>query len=353
MKVSILGAGAIGSMLGGLIKVGRPDVNVQFVARGDYGRALRQRGGVELEGPWGKHDVAVAVSDDPTSIADSDVILLTVKSHGTEEAISSAQPYLGDATVVSIQNGINGEVLLRYVAPQRLVMGMTAMNVAVVQPGHARLQLKGTTVLGPNAEGSNRQAVASALAILKETGLRFVEHPNVAGVQYNKLAINAIGYASCISQSNFISQCVCNRSWRRDVGLPLLEECLNVFDRAGVRLARIPGCPSVYQLRKLFQLMDSPICGMIVNPAARWLYDRQPIVFSLYQDLLRGKETEVDFVNGEIVQMAAAHACDAPLNRCVVDLVHELEQRQPGNFLAREQVIDHMKHVANATVEVL
>jgi 2-dehydropantoate 2-reductase len=353
MKVSILGAGAIGSMLGGLIKVSRPDVDVQFVARGDYGRALQQRGGVELEGPWGKHNVEVSVSDDPASIADSDLVLLTVKSHGTEEAISSAEPHLGDATVVSIQNGINGELLSSYIAPARLVMGMTAMNVAVVQPGHARLQLKGTTVLGPNTERSNRQAVASALAILKATGLRVAEHPNVEGVQYNKLAINAIGYASCLSESNFISECVCDPTWRRAVGLPLLEECLHVFDRAGVRLAKIPGCPSVYQLRTLFQLMNSPICGMIVNPAARWLYDRQPIVFSLYQDLLRGKETEVDFVNGEIVRIGAAHACDAPFNRCIVELVHNLERRETDSFLTPTEVIDHMKNAANTTVEVL
>lgn len=353
MKVSILGAGAIGSMLGGLIKVSRPEIDVRFVVRGEYGRALQQRGGVALDGPWGRHDVAVAVSDDPALITDADVILLTVKSHSTEEAIRMAEPYLGDATVVSIQNGINGERLSRYVDPQRLVMGMTAMNVAVIRPGHARLQLKGATVLGPNLEGSNRQAVATALAVLKQTGLRVAEHPNIVGVQHNKLAINAIGYASCISQSNFISECVCDRSWRRDVGLPVLEECLRVFERAGVQLAKIPGCPSAYQLRTLLHLMDSPMWGTIVNPAARWLYDRQPIVFSLYQDLLRGKETEVDFVNGEIVRMAAAHACDAPCNRCVVGLVHGLERREAGSFLTHEEVINSLRNATNATVEVL
>ena len=232
-------------------------------------------------------------------------------------------------------------------------MGMTAMNVAVTEPGQARLQLKGATVVGANDERSNSQAVATALEILQRTGLHVTEHSNIEGVQFNKLAINAIGYASCLSQSNFISECVCDRAWRHAGGLPLLEECLHVFDRAGVRLAKIPGCPSVYQLRLLFRLMDSPLCGMIVNPAARWLYERQPIVFSLYQDLLRGKETEVDFVNGQIVRLAAAHGCDAPLNRRVVDMVHELEQREPGRFLTPRDVIDQMTDAATPMAEVL
>ena len=353
MKVSILGAGAIGSLLGGLIKAADPHAHVQLLVRGAFGRALADRGHLLLEGPWGSHVAPVSVSEDPVSIVDSDVLFVTVKSHSTEDAIRAAQPYVGEATVVSVQNGINDETLAHYVSPHQLVMGMTSVNVAVLSPGHVSLQLDGAVVLGPNATGTNRSAVAEAEAVLSPTPLRVVKHPNILGVQYNKLAINSVGYASCLSQSNFISECLCDAAWRRGVGLPLLEECIRIFSVSGVPLARIPGRPGIDQLRKLFQLMEVPLLGNVINRAARWSYDRQPIVFSLYQDLLRGKHTEVDFVNGQIVRMAAAQGEDAPYNRCVVELVHKLEGQTANRFLTRAEVIARLQDAAAPAIEVI
>ena len=349
MKISVLGAGAIGSMLGGLIKHHMPDYDVQLIVRGEHGRVMQQRGSVELEGPWGSYDVPIGASTDIAHLRGSDFVLLTVKSHGTDQALQAARDHLGDAVVISIQNGINDERLLRVLPAERLVMGMTSTNMAVLAPGRVHLQLDGTTIVGPSIQGIDERVLHEAAELLRHTGLNIGEHLNVLGVRYNKLAINAMGYASCISESNFISEAVCHNEWRRLVGRPILEECIGTFEHAGVKLDKIPGRPDVYGLRRFLRLLNVPAVGTLVRMGAERSYNRKPIVFSLYQDLLRGKDTEVDYINGEIVRLAAQHGRAAPYNQCVVDLVHELEQRPPGAFRTREQVLDRFRQLTHPT----
>jgi 2-dehydropantoate 2-reductase len=345
MKVSVLGAGAIGSMLGGLLARDAPDVEVVLVARGEHGRALAERGAIVLIGPWGRHEVGVATSSDPAAIAGSQFVLFTVKSQDTESAAVAAAPHWGDATIVSIQNGINDQRLARSVEPRRLVMGMTATNIALVEPGHVSLQLGGATILGPPAGRQNAdnlaasQAATALLNRIRQPSLRFLSHENAAGVRYNKLAINALGYASCLSASNFITEALADRDWRNVVGLPLVRECDRVFDRAGVRLQRIPGVPNLPRLERLMRRMNAPIVGPAIAFGARRLFNRRPIIFSLQQDLQRRKPTEVEFVNGEIVRLAASVGTTAPANQLVVRLVQELERRGDGTFFARDEVV--------------
>jgi 2-dehydropantoate 2-reductase len=349
MKVSVLGAGAIGSMLGGLLQRDAPDLEVLLIVRGEHGRAIGERGAIRLDGPWGTRDVPIASSQEVAAIAGSDVVLVTVKSQDTEEIARLAAPHLGDATVVSIQNGINDARLATHIDPRQTVMGMTATNMATVEPGRVSLQLGGATVLGSPAEQKNADRVRQAVELLGRIRcpqLSFHAHNNVLGVRYNKLAVNALGYASCLSASNFITESLASGPWREAVGLPIVRECGGVFDRAGIKLERIPGVPSLARLERFMRLMGAPLVGPLITLAARRLFNRKPIVFSLQQDLQRRKPTEVAFVNGEIVRLAASVGMVAPANELVVQLVSELEQRGDGTFFTREEVIRHFTTVS-------
>jgi 2-dehydropantoate 2-reductase len=247
--------------------------------------------------------------------------------------------------VISIQNGINDDTLSQCVDPSRLVMGMTATNMAITAPGTVSMQLDGVTVVGPTPDGTNAAASAQATEILRGTGLRIVQHPNILGVCYNKLALNTVGYASCLSQSNFITEAVCHRPWRQHVAQPLAQECIDTLHRAGITLARIPGRPDIEGFRRFLCRLDSPLLGPVVAAGARWIYNRKPIIYSLYQDLLHGKKTEVDYINGQIVRLAANCGAEAPYNAAIVELCHELEQCGPAVFYTREQVIGRLKAV--------
>lgn len=346
MKISVLGAGAIGSMFGGLIQHHAPHWQVVLIGRGPHGEQMRGRGGVRLLGPWGTIDARCAVSFDPRDAAGSDCILLTVKSQSTSDALEAAGDALDGAVVVSIQNGINEPVLARYVPPERLVLGMTATNMAIVEPGAVSLQLDGTTMLGsPRGEPSGA-AVEAACAVLSKSGLRIDPHQHIEAVLYNKIAMNSLGYASCLSASNLVTQALACRPWRRYVGSPIVEECLAVLAGSGIRPAAIPGRPDVARIRRFLRLLDMPLAGRAVELGARRMFNRKPVVFSLYQDLARGKKTEVEYVNGQIVALARRQGGEAPSNALVVEMVRELEARGDGTFFSRDQVIERFRRAA-------
>ena len=210
---------------------------------------MDERGAVRLDGPWGTREVPIAPSADPAAVAGSDFVLITVKSQDTELAAAAAAPHWGNAIIVSIQNGINDHRLAPFVEPGRLTMGMTATNMALVEPGHVSLQLGGATVLGPpvgraaTADMMASNAAAALLGRIRWPSLRFLAHPNALGVRYNKLAINALGYASCLSASNFITEDSRTVAGETRSGCPLCGSAPRVCP-FGIALQRIPGIPN-------------------------------------------------------------------------------------------------------------
>jgi 2-dehydropantoate 2-reductase len=305
---------------------------------------------VLLEGPWGIAEVPIRASLDVADVAGSDFVFVTVKSQATDDAARAAESYWAGAIVVSIQNGINDRVLSRYVEPHRLVMGMTATNMAVVEPGRVSLQLGGATIVGPPAvesaesgsQAKSCRAVDEACALLQQIRcpeLSFRAPRNALGMRYNKLAINALGYASCLSASNIISDAVASRPWREAVGLPIVKECRRVFTEVGVVPKSIPGVPKLRRIQRIMRLMHVPVIGTMLARAARRRFNRKPIVFSLLQDLRMGRSTEVDHINGEIVRLASTVGLEAPANGHVVRLVRELLDRGDGSFFTQEEVV--------------
>lgn len=356
MKISFLGAGAIGSMFGALLRHHAPELDIQLIVRGEHGDAIAEHGEVEIVGPFGTRQVQIAWSFDPRDVAGSDIVFLTVKSQGTEQALKQAGDALGDATVVSIQNGINDSKCGNYVTADRLVMGMTTTNMVVVRPGVVSMQLDGPTLFGPSQAANDEsleiddrvQQVVRLLSRIDVPGLSFQSHPNILGVRYNKLTLNALGYASCLSASNFVTEALFHTDWRKDVGQPIVEECRKIFRSSGVEIAKIPGRSDLSRVENLMHALNLPILGKIVQLALRRKFTRSPIVFSLGQDLSRGKTTEVEYINGQIVQLAArsansAEATDTPVNSEVVRLTHELEAQPAGSFFTRREVIDRVR----------
>jgi 2-dehydropantoate 2-reductase len=192
-------------------------------------------------------------------------------------------------------------------------------------------------------------AVATAVKLLqriRSPGLQFLSHANMLGMRYNKLAVNALGYASCLSASNFISEALTYRPWRTAVGRPIVAECRRIYRAARIRLQAIPGVPSLPRLERIMRLMDWPALGAVIELVARRRFDRKPIVFSLLQDLRRGHATEVEHINGEIARLAGTIGLPAPINAEVVRAVHELEARGAGVFFAREDVISRFRNLA-------
>ena len=337
MKVAVLGAGAIGSMLGGLIQRHAPEVDVLLVARGKHGEAMRRQGGVNLEGSWGSVHVPVNVSSDPKDLAGSDWILLTVKSHHTQETIGGAADHVGQATVISIQNGINQRTLTRYIPAERLVMAMTDTIIAISAPGTVSMQAPARSSWDRVLPTLGWILSTPLPRLLRKSCPRVVIDPNVLGAQYNKLVFNALGAASSLSASDFLGECILHRPWRNAVAIPLQQECLDVLARSGVQLSRVRGGSDALRFQRLLHLLNRPVVGPLTELVVRKLSAANRSASPWASTWHHGKQTEVDAINGEILQLARGHGIHAPLNGKVVELVHQLEQC--GGFFTRDEVI--------------
>ncbi len=337
-QIAVLGAGAVGSMIGGLIAAHDPSVELRLWARGEHARQMRTQGGVTLLGPWGTKHAAARVCEDPKDLRGSDLVLLTVKSQDTAATLEAAAGEFGAAPVVSLQNGINQHVMERYLQPQQLLVGMTATNMAIPKPGTVSLQRDGITVVGSVADPSPTAMIERVIALLRLSTLKMQSQRNIIGVQYNKVAMNTIGYTSVLSRSHFLRDCILDRQWRQQIAEPMLDECFATYKAAGIHLETVPGPSDVRRFRRLLHQLDRPCLGVLYGWGVRHAA-RQRIVYSVEQDLMRGRPTEIDYVNGQIVRLAAEHGCEAPLNKKVVDLVHQLESEPSPTFLSRERVI--------------
>jgi 2-dehydropantoate 2-reductase len=342
MKITVLGAGAVGSMIGGLLQADVPEFDVTLVGRGEHGDVIQKGKTLIIDEGHSSRKIAIKCTSDVSAAAGSDILLLTVKSQDTEAMMRSVQPYLGDAVLVSIQNGINDATLREYVPIERLVMGVTATSVYVSEPGRVNLRLGGATVFGPPRNEHLGAAVKLATDVcdrIRTESLRFLATADLVAMQYHKLTINAVGCASCLSASNFISDALCHGPWRTIVGLPLLEECQRLVESAHVRMQRIPGTPSLRGLSCLLHGMNAPIVGSLISYATDQLFNRKPIEFSLLQDLRHRKHTEVNYINGEFVRLGESVHEKAPLNRVVARMARELEERGDGSYFTRDEVI--------------
>lgn len=341
MKVSVLGAGAVGCMITGLMKKHDPSIDLWLYARGDHAQQMRRTGKMELVGPWGSSQVDVNVCQSIADIANSDLILLAAKSTATEEMMLSAKTAIGKSILVSLQNGINQHTLGRFLDPSQYFVGITATNMSIRSPGVIVLHLAGPTIIGPpqgEAHGGDKPFKPPFLKLLAKSGLPMLGYEPIWEVQFNKISVNSLGYTSALSRSNFATECLLEPEWRRTIAVPMLAESARVLAAAGITIAHVPGPSDVLRLRKAIELLENPLARYPIS----WLIRRRGtprLIYSVEQDLLRGRPTEIDYVNGEIVRLGQQHGVDAPLHRLSVDLAHELEQRHEHRFLERDEVI--------------
>ncbi|MFG0287369.1 MAG: ketopantoate reductase family protein [Rhodopirellula sp. JB044] len=344
-KISIIGAGAIGGMFGGLIKRNHPNIDVVMIARGEHLRAMQQNGTVELRGKWGAVSVPVTASSEPDAVEGSDLVLFTVKTQDTRETAERFASSIGTATVVSLQNGINQRILSQILPPERLLVGMTATNMGVIEPGVIQCTRRGMSVIGPASPEVPPTVVEEARRLLDSSGLPVASSDAILGVQYNKLLFNTMGYASVLSATDFLRDGIFNRNWRNSVAIPILQEGFRVLGAAGITVEKACGGSDVLRIRRLMKTLNFPCLDTVVRGVAQGPLHPPKLVFSVYQDLMRNRPTEIDFVNGEIVRLADEAGVPAPYNSEVVRMVHELERATEKHFHDREQIAKHFREL--------
>ena len=135
MKIAIMGSGGVGGYFGA--RLANSGNEVSFIARGDHLAAMREHG-LKVESGLGDiHLPKVSVTDDPRTIGKVDLVLFSVKLRDTEAAAQSIKPLFGpDTGIVSFQNGVQKDDILRGVFGDKPVMGGVAyIATAIGRPG--------------------------------------------------------------------------------------------------------------------------------------------------------------------------------------------------------------------------
>ena len=291
MQIFVLGAGAIGSLYGAKLAA-RNDVTL--VGRPDHVRAIRENG-LRIEGIESEI-VRLGAATHIDRIPPEALILLTTKVPATADALEPISSLVrDDTTIIVLQNGLNSDEIVRAAVGGRgtVLRGITQFGAIFDQPGIIQYMAKGYTLL-ENHERSTRIA-----AVLNAAGLDCRISRNITAEVWRKLIFNCV--------VNPVTTIIgCQVGGIVDPGLDRLKQLI------------IDECLAVAKTE-----------GVIVR--GDWIseinatYAGSPNTVSMKQDLLRGRGTEIDYLNGAVVALGAQRGVQCPVNEGLTRIIKAKE----------------------------
>lgn len=321
-SIAIAGAGNIGCYVGGCLALGGRTVTL--LARPVVAAGIRNRGFqvTDLDGR-DRHLAAAqaTVTGDPAvAFAAADVILVTVKSGATAGmAALIAEHARKNAVVVSLQNGVgNIDVLRSHAGDRRFLPGMVPFNVVRFEGPPLRFHRasEGTVLIG--------EGMAGLAELLSVEGCIVKTHADMKAVAWGKLLLNLNNALVALSDLPLATE-LSDRRWRRVLAAQIAEG-LAVLKAAGIRPAGGVGAPPSL-LPTILRLPD-----WIYTRLARRMLEIDPQArSSMWDDLQRGRLTEIDELQGAIVALAHGTNVATPLSNRIIALVRAAETARRGS----------------------
>jgi 2-dehydropantoate 2-reductase len=324
MKIAILGAGAMGSLFGGLLAeagahVALLDVNQQHLdAIHHDGLLLDTQNPVEAAHIRRIAQLAACRPEQFTDVPD--LLMIFTKTHQIAAALASARHLLGPATwVLTLQNGLgNVEAISAFVPKDRILVGVTTLPADFLAPGSVRSHGGGQIRMGHAAPTGN--AIASGHAthpsaddcmlcqivdLFLRAGLRATADRSVWAAIWEKVAFNAALNALCAVTGCTVEQIELVLSGP-DLAHAVVAEAIAV--------AHAQGIPA-----------DLDRTQSMVQRSFKTHAGHQP---SMLQDINAHRRTEIESINGAIVHAAAQHNIPVPYTQMLYTLVRLIESRQ-------------------------
>lgn len=313
-SICVAGAGSIGCFVGGMLRAGGHQVSLLARPRmiDDINRS-----GLKVTSFEGiEHRLTSAeirLSGDSAVLADAGIILVTVKSGDTAEMADLIARYAAkDAVIVSLQNGTGNVAVLREALPDHDVLaGMVPFNVVSMGDGHFHRATSGDILLEKDDANTAKR--------LSQPELAFRAVGDITGVQWGKLLVNLNNALVALSGLPLREQ-LSQRSWRV-LFADQWREALDVLKAADIEPVSTTPLPASFTplILKLPDFLFQRIAASMVkiDPKAR---------SSMWEDLQRGRRTEIDYLQGVIVELAKRHGLSAPLSTRIVALIRNAEQ---------------------------
>ena len=299
-RVAVVGAGAVGGYFGGMLA--RAGASVVMIGRAAFVDAAKKNG-LLLDTLHFKETVRVEASTELESVRGADVVLFCVKTTDTESTARSLAPLLSSsATVVSLQNGVDNAEKIRAAGIDAL-SAVVYVAASVPEPAHIKHVGRGDLVVGPrNARTEN------FAALFERAGVACRISDNIDGELWTKLIWNcALNAISALGRANY-GQIAASEDARKVVE-SVVNEVLAVAAAARIQL---PGVDN----------LQAGLAG-----ALKIATQMSGAISSTGQDLMRGKRTEIDSLNGYISRRGAELGVPTPVNHALFALVKLAEGR--------------------------
>ncbi|BAQ11239.1 2-dehydropantoate 2-reductase [Bacillus sp. OxB-1] len=303
LKICIVGAGALGSTIGGVLAEGGSEV--YLINRREEVVDAINKNGLMLRSGTIDRVVSVQARTSCAGIGTVDLVIVLVKSFHTKQAIENARDIIGENTMVlSLQNGLgNEEVIAEVVGKKRVLAGKTYVGGVVLGPGHVLATTKEKQTYIGELDGRITERVKRVAKVFNSAGLMTNITSNIMGIIWDKLLINAAtGPLSGITRLPYGGL----------YKVPEIKEIAVAAVLEGISVAKAHGVS-----------LDTEDPETIWRKAAEGL----PAEFktSLLQSIEKGSETEIDYINGAIVRWGEKRNIPTPLNKTLVASIKGIE----------------------------
>jgi 2-dehydropantoate 2-reductase len=304
VKIAVLGGGgAMGGLFGGRLAEAGYDTVLVDVSTSAV--AAIKSDGLRIEEKDGSfRTIRIAASSDPSSVGQVDLVVNFVKSYHTAEAIRSAAPMIGPKTaVLSLQNGWgNAPRISEIVGERRVLVGLTYHAAMLRGPGLVKHPSSGMTYVG-ETDGSHSPRLVSIVDALRHAGFEVTESGRILDEVWKKLALNAATLPIAALLRLFAHQLLEHEDASK-LMRGLLSEIVSVATKQGIAVD--------------FDERWETITGLLARAVGG--------KGSMLQDVEAKRRTEIDVINGAIVEAGERCGVATPLNAAMVWLVNSMQE---------------------------
>jgi 2-dehydropantoate 2-reductase len=324
-KIVIIGAGAIGSLVGGLLS--RAGEDVTLIGRKAHVDAINKNGLI-IDGALG--EMRVNVKAKVHLDFKPDLVILTVKTQDVEAAALEIKPYVSGVTVVTMQNGVRSDELVAEVlGKENIISSVVLFGSTFLEPGRVVHTHKDRLLVGLPFNHNWKKLDNITTVLNKAIPVHITK--DIYCAHWTKLIVNLNNAIPAITGLSV--QEIGSHPKLRKLSYYVLKEGLDITTLARIKLCNLPGVPIVI-LKKIFNM--SPIATMVIGYMMKSI-GTAPVLGSTLQSIKRGKTTEIDYLNGEIVGLGKKLGIPTPYNVAVVKMVHQVEAT--GKFLTVDELL--------------
>lgn len=300
-KILIMGAGALGSAVGGFFaKAGN---EVTFVGREKHILEI-QKDGLKISGIWGEHVVNnIIAKTDISNIPVQDLILITTKSTDTKIVAERIKPLVGkDTIIVSLQNGIGNEEILQEICGKEKVLGgMVIIGFELLEYGHVKVTVFADKIKIGEMNYKLSERVEKVVKIFNDANLPTDGVDNIKQLLWGKVLYNScLNPLGAILDVNY-GKLIQPNTW--SIIQQIIKEIFMVAKKEMIGLSWKN--PEEYE-----EVLKNKLLPATASHHSSMLYD-----------IRKGRKTEIDFLNGKIVELGLKHSIPTPVNSMLCNLI--------------------------------